>query len=406
MSKIIYLTEQPLDERNYDRFGIQTWIDREWDVEIWDLTPLAHPRIWQKFIESGRKLKEFEGYFPVVLKSQLDYRYSKCGKIEHFIDFTGDNYYSVREKMRLSRIGATRVICAVGSIPEFADSRDSQKRGFVIKFRKGIAGKGPIKSFKWLVNVLFRKLAAPFFRPGLAVVSGEESMRLLSAEYNCDILKAHNLDYDIYLRLNKSSIGGSAGMHGVFIDQDCCFHPDRLYRDATPYVSPEKYFPAICNGLRKISHVLDVNFRVAAHPRASYQRRVPDYFEGIPIEYGRTAELIRDCKIAVCHASASIQFAVLFRKPIIFVTTDELVSQAVGKSTAKFARLLGKTVINLDGDLDSVDWQKELCVDSQKYDEYRNQYIKIDGSPEKPHWDIVIDHIERKKSVRRASAGV
>lgn len=389
MSKIIYLIDQPLDERNYDRFGIQTWIDRDWDVEVWDLTPLAYPHIWQKFVESGRRLKEFEGYFPVALKSQLDHRYSKLAESKYFIDFTVGSYYSVRVKIHLIQTGAKRVVCAVGSMP---DLDDGKKCGFVCKFRRGVAGKGPIKSFKWLINVLFCKLAAPFIRPGLAVVSGEESMRSLSAEYNCEILKAHNLDYDIYLRLNKS-IGGSAGMHAVFIDQDGCFHPDRLYRDATPYASPEKYFPAICNGLRKISHVLDVNLRVAAHPRSSYQQRAPDYFEGIPVEYGRTAELIRDCKVVVCHCSASIQFAVLFRKPIVFVTTDELVSQANGKSTAKFARLLGKTVINLDGDLDSVDWQKELCVDSQKYDEYRNKYIKIDGSPEKPHWDIVIDHI-------------
>lgn len=392
MSKVIYLIDQPLDERNYDRFGIQTWIDRDWDVEVWDLTPLAYPHIWQKFIESGRSLKKFEGYFPVALKSQLDYRYSKLGKIEYFIDFTSDNYYSVRQKMHLSQIGAKRIICAVGSIPESEDSYNGQKRDFICKFRKKIAEKGFIKLFKWLINVLSYKLVVPFIGPGLAVVSGEESMRLLSV-YKCEIIKAHNLDYDIYLRLNKS-IGGPAGIYGVFIDQDPCFHPDRLYRDATPYISPEKYFPTICNGLRKISHALGVDLRVAAHPRSSYQQRDPNYFGGIPIEYGRTAELIRDCKVAVCHCSAAIQFAVLFRKPIIFVTTNEMISQTVGKLTAKFARLLGKTVINLNDDLDNVDWQKELCVDSQKYDEYRNKYIKIDGSPEKPHWDIVIDHIE------------
>lgn len=401
MSKIIYLIDQPLDERNYDRFGIQTWIDRDWDVEVWDLTALAYPHVWQTFIESGRKLKEFRGYCPIARKSQLAGRYSNLGKIEYFIDFTSGNYYSVREKMRLSQIGARRVICAVGSIPEPDDSRDSQKRGFICKFRNEVAGKSPIKSFKWLINVLSRKLAAPFIGPGLAVVSGEESMRLLSV-YKCEIIKAHNLDYDIYLRLNKST-GGSAGMHGVFIDQDPCFHPDRLYRDAAPYISPEKYFPTICNGLRKISHALGVGLRVAAHPRSSYQQRAQDYFGGIPIEYGRTAELIRDCKIAVCHCSAAIQFAVLFRKPIIFVTTDELISQAAGKSTATFARLLGKTVINLDGDLDNVDWQKELCVDSQKYDAYRNKYVKIDGSPEKPHWSIVIDHITAVQLSRKPS---
>ncbi len=34
--RVVYLIEQPLDERNFQRFGIQAWIDRKWNVEVWD----------------------------------------------------------------------------------------------------------------------------------------------------------------------------------------------------------------------------------------------------------------------------------------------------------------------------------------------------------------------------------
>jgi len=50
MKKVVILIEQPLDERNYQRFGIQTWLERNWLVEVCDLTPWAHPRVWQSFI--------------------------------------------------------------------------------------------------------------------------------------------------------------------------------------------------------------------------------------------------------------------------------------------------------------------------------------------------------------------
>jgi hypothetical protein len=55
----------------------------------------------------------------------------------------------------------------------------------------------------------------------------------------------------------------------------------------------------------------------------------------------------------------------------------------------------GESPVNLDRpDLRAVDWRKELSVDPRKYADYRNRYIKADGSPEMPLWDIVIDHIE------------
>ncbi|MDO9372303.1 MAG: hypothetical protein Q7U07_06905 [Gammaproteobacteria bacterium] len=388
MSKVVYLIDQPLDERNYDRFGIQAWIDRGWDVEVWDLTSLAYPRVWQNYIESGRKLKEFEGHFPITSKSQLEHRYSSLARIGYFIDLTSDNYCSIRVKMRLIQMGAIRVTCAIGSIPE---PGDGQKFGFVRKSKKAIA-KGPIKSFKWLIDAFVRKVAAPFTKPGLVVVSGEKSIR--SAGNDCGILKAHNLDYDIFLRLAESR-SVLAGEYAVFIDQDYCFHSDFIYEGTPFFVTPERYFPAICNGLRKISDVLEVDLRIATHPRSSYQQRTPDYFEGIPVEYGRSAELIRNCKVVVCHDSTAIQFAVLYGKPIIFVITDELHSSPGGELIAKFASVFGKSVINLDGDLVKVDWRKELRVDSQKYTEYKNKYIKTDGSPEIPLWDIVINHIEK-----------
>jgi hypothetical protein len=163
----------------------------------------------------------------------------------------------------------------------------------------------------------------------------------------------------------------------------------------------EKYFPSVCRALRKISDALGVALCIAAHPRGVYQDN--DYFEGIPIKYGATAELIRDCSVVVCHYSTAVQFAALFEKPVIFVTTDELEATESREFIADFASAFGKAVINLDRDLEKVDWEKELHVDTEKYASYRTEYIKTDGSPEKPIWDIVIDYMEKCESERSSA---
>jgi hypothetical protein len=266
--------------------------------------------------------------------------------------------------------------------------------------RKALA-KGPNKILNALVSVFLRRLTAPFIRPDLAIVSGERS--IFSAGQSRVILKVHSFDYDIYLKLAKS-IDVPSREYAVFIDQDSCFHSDFIYQGVPFFVTPEKYFPAICNGLKEISSSLEVGVRIAAHPRASYKRRNFDCFSGFPIEYGRTAELVKGCSVVICHDSTAIHFAVLFGKPLIFVTTDELIPSYEGRSIDRAASEFGKSPINLDRDLQDIDWQKETYVDFRKYTDYKNQYIKIDGTPERPMWEIVIDHMEQRKDA--TSAGV
>ncbi len=383
MSKLIYLIEQPLDERNYDRFGIKSWIARGWAVEVWDLTPLAYPRVWQGFIVSGQKLSDFSGYFPMASRRQLDYRLSTLEKRTCYIDLTSDNFYPTRVKVRLARLGASRVNCITGSIPSFVI--ESERR-FSPALRKIFS--------KRLINVFWRKLVAPLIKPALLVVTGENSIP--SDPHDQEILRAHNLDYDIYRQLKQSPVAPS-GRYAVFLDQNICFHPEYIY-DGIPYfTTAERYFPALTNGLHAISAALDVQLTIAAHPRSPPHQMYVNYFAGIPVKFGATAELISNCEFVICHYTTALQYAVLFQKPVIFVSTCDLAASSVGPYIKKCASILGKSVINLDGPLDSVDWHSELRIDWRKYYEYRQQYIKTAGSPEISYWDIVADHLEKAR---------
>ena len=339
MTKIIYLIDQPLDARNYDRFGIQTWIARGWIVEVWDLTALACPRAWNNFAESGHRLAVFVGYFSIETKRDLDDRVSKVEKVKYFIDLAGDSYWSIRARLRLIRGGVTRVTCATGSIP--APVVDDKRR-FASKLKKTFSERLVKSILARLTNACVNRMPVSFIKPGLIVASGEKSVP--SAVRGQEILLAHNLDYDIYLRL-RATVDASTAGYGVFLDQNVCFHPDYAYKNVPFYATSERYFPAICSSLKTISAVLAAPIKVAAHPRLSRQRKYVDYFEGIPVEFGNTAELIGNCAFVMCHFTTAMQFAVLFRKPVIFVTTDELISSAAEKYIEGFASSIGKSVI-------------------------------------------------------------
>ena len=387
MNKVVYLIDQPLDERNYDRFGVQAWLDRGWNVEVWDLTPWANPQMWRDFTDYGRQPHRFGGYFAITRARDLARRLRASVPIRYFIDLTSDGYHSLRAKLALVRRGAQRVTCALGAIP--APQRAHNGR-LVGNLRRAIA-LGPRGALEALRNRIYSRAAATLAAPGVTVVAGSTSAQ--PAGPGRTIIRAHNFDYDIYLKVARARAPADGGF-AVFIDQDYCFHPEFTCKESSTVITPARYFPTICNGLKTIAAALALPMRVAAHPRATYRQRNVNYFEDLALEYGRTAELIRDCSVVVCHDSTAIQFAVLFAKPLIFVTTDELIPCYEGRSIVTVAAELGKSPVNLDGDLSAVDWRGQLRVDTARYARYRSRYIKTDGSLEAPAWEIVIDHIE------------
>ncbi len=273
MRKVVLLLEQPLDERNYLRFGIQTWLDRDWLVEVWDLTPWAHPAVWRDFVAFRKTLKRFSGYFPIDSAAALVRRLDSCGPVTHFIDLTGESYHSLRAKWPLIRRGVSRVLCALGSIPVPEHPRESGPLRRLVQ----LVASGPVSTWRWVRNAFFVKVVAARLRADWVIVAGEASAR--PGGSRATLIRAHNLDYDIYLRL-KMSESIATESYAVFIDQDYCFHPEYVYKAMRPLATPQKYFPAVCAGLGAIAAALDVAVRIAAHPRTTYRERGLDYFPG------------------------------------------------------------------------------------------------------------------------------
>ena len=117
MNTVVYLIDQPFDERNYVRFGVQAWVDRGWNVEVWDLTPWANARMWRDFTEYGREPRRFGGYFEITSAHGLARRMRASAPMRCFIDLTSNSYRSLRARLALVHRGVERVTCALGAIP-------------------------------------------------------------------------------------------------------------------------------------------------------------------------------------------------------------------------------------------------------------------------------------------------
>ena len=392
MKKILFLIEQPFDERNYDRFGIQTWIDSGWRIEVWDLTPLHFPHYWLQFFEGGKKIKYFEGYYPISSKSQLEELCNNTLKVDYFVNFLGSNQspWVIRY---LHGVGGEMIECINNITPTSSDFHRNKRVHLFWRRLKVVISLGPVIAAKRLLRRFLGLMTHGKIQPSLVLVSGQMSIRSFPVIAGQRIIRTHSFDYDIYLKLVKFP-KKYMNSYALFVDQDLAFHPEYGVSDIKSYVTPNQYFPILYKGLKRISSALETDIWIAEHPRAGNFQNDESVFNEFPVHRSSTLELISQAEFIVGHYSTALQMAVLFRRPLIFFTTNELRRSNVGELIEIMAARLGKTPINLDGDLNQVDWEKELIVDLEKYDSYRDDYIKCDGSQNLPSWNIVINYIE------------
>jgi hypothetical protein len=205
-----------------------------------------------------------------------------------------------------------------------------------------------------------------------------------------EVVWIHTLDYDIYLD-NKESVQDETKM-AVFLDEYFPFHPDFIHSGTNTPVTPEEYYPLLCKFFDYVEEDLGLKVVIAAHPRSHYDK-FPDFFQGRKVIQGKTIELVKDSKLVILHCSTSMNFSVLYKKPMIFITMDGLEKSIYGGYISKFASYLRKTSINISKN-SGIDLEREFFVYKEGYAKYKHDFIKMEGTEEKPFWEVVAKKIK------------
>jgi hypothetical protein len=379
--QVVYLITSPLSKRDYDRFGIQRWLDRGWEVKVFDFTKFLQPEFWD-YVDGNKLSIEFDG-----LKI-FDNEKSALASLESFengvlfIDFI--NSSDLERKMRLvAKNKGETLELRVGSVVPLQPFHSK-----LMRKAKNVLMK-PSRIFTSINNIINNFAEGS---PDYIVVGGSTGNIEFNNTQNKTIIKAHISDYDFLLNGKSTSVESRDGGL-VFLDADVVWHSDFVHEGIKAVATAENYFSSMDKGLSQIAKALRYNVTIAAHPRSDYENRSLKY--SFPILKDMTFELIKQASVVVSHDSTALAWAIIMRKPIILVTTDELYNNYEERMIIDtFALLLGKDVINLNRIPSNFNWESQLDVDETKYQNYIETYVKQHGSPEKPLWEIVIDHIE------------
>lgn len=393
-SHIVFLTSVPWFIRDRDRFGLRELVDEGFSIDVWVLGPLLFPRLSESVLRSTREppipARWFGSYTEV--KAALA---ELCPDKVFVMAYVELCVASLPLFRLLSTLKIRYGISRANSLPAPAPiHQGSKQKSLALAFRRLIGELSVQRVMDAAVRHILPRSVIGVSSPSIIVVGGSRSIPPSSSRAGLlPLLYAHQLDYDKYLSL-RSGEGASVAAQefrevAVFIDHNPVSDSDYDIYGCQPPCTEDRYYPALCAFFAEIERKLGLEVVIAAHPKTSRDERAAVLFEGRRVFHGKTDRLISGCSLVINHYSTAVNFAVLFRKPLVFLTSDQLDNGYMeGRMTLAMAECFGKIPINIDGNI-AVDWNRELEVDEKRYEAYQEAYIKTKNSPQCFSWSIL-----------------
>jgi hypothetical protein len=386
----------PCGKRLHDLCGVDELEKYGMIVEIWNVTPILHKNIFNTI--SSVDFFPSNQCRPFDTKHELIQAISTIASDTIVYCHTGyrlETFFIFRE---MSRHKIRYCVPQMISFPIPPSPRQGLSFDYLISlFRRGSSIK-----IKHLLPELATKILFRYYRffgvreADVALHTGEQSFDFVRDPVgeNTRHIWAHALDYDFFLSQKDQPVCPDPAL-AVYIDEYFPLHPDLSYIDTPCPVSVDEYYLKLRHFFDYIEKTYNVRIVIAAHPKSDYENT--DYFDGRLVIKGQTSQMVRKSAFVLTHMSTALNLAVLFRKPIIFMTMDKFEESShgrliIGPYISSIASALNTVPINIDRYYDA-DWTSVLRVDTDAYEKYENDFIKKTGSPKETFWKIFIDRL-------------
>jgi hypothetical protein len=390
--RVIFIFLTKFSKRDFQRWGCDIIQKRGYEVEVWDCSPWLNPEysmnynVPDPFDFTGLKVfKTFES-----TKSAFSEITQKDIIIDPFQLLLNHDFG------KINGAKVVRLFCGEEPTPLKVFYKISTYDKYFKSLYADIK-KNPLKIFTKIKKKFFMKKLLPY---NVIILGGTDGDKHIVNCVNYDstsILRAHALDYDRYLEeeTKDESKGNIPKVpYAVFLDQNWLDHPDQYINGLSTKLlvrRPELFFPEINNFFKKFSCQSGLDIVIAAHPRSNYNTQNNHYDGNITIR-GETVSLVKGAKVVIAHKSISLNFAVLYHKPVILLDSDYN-TQFLKNYLDLLETELGAHQINISHTQSIT--LKDVIVDKVKYRQFKEKFIKEPGTPEKFTGDIICDYLDK-----------
>ncbi len=362
--QIIIIFNQPIDERNISRFNLKKIDKISKNFHIVNFHKKSKAK--NKFINSRLLKINIKSIIKLIFNNEKG-----C-----YIDLSNRSIGEIIFLRFLSILGYKRITLDVGLIP-------IQNTRFHI-LKNNLNNNEYLKFFFNIITRLIYKVFYKFILPkvDLAFTSGTKGKFLSKQGGAKKIIEAHNLDYDNFLNIKKIKKKNYA----VYIDQDLSNNED-LKNDGVKFDIRkfEKKIDFFLNHLNSTT----IKIQVAG----SNRRKLKKNLFKLNTKYFNTDRMIAECKFVMGHNSTALQYAILFKKPILLITTKEIkkVNQ-IYKHIINFKNITGCEYLSIDNMKQNKNFSIKK-LNNKKYEFYVRKYIKSKHSINKNFFEILKNNL-------------
>ena len=392
MRKVIFFISSPLYDRDITRFGYNLLKKNKLDISFFNFTPILYP----DFYRSAEKKSRYKGHNEIIFFNMND-ALLEISKIEQDCFVVCILHYNFLTHRVYRAISKAKLSYGLSSINVLPNNQHYKASSFFKKFLNLRLSSLRSKLLGQIFRFKYAKLLG-INPPAVLIAGGVNSLYsevLNLVDPTTDILWTHTYDYDTYLNNINSDL--SLNNIAVFIDAPSpMFKHDSLIPGIHSPLTVEKYYPSLCNFFEILENNLGLKVVIASHPYSRHDNN-PEYFGGREVFNNMTSELIKASNLVINRNSTSINFAVIYNKPVIFHTSDEIELSPLGmKDQIKSMSLaLGKVPINIDH-LSDISLSNEMTINTQVYSQYKNSFIKKNNTVDLPIWQIFSNWLKTK----------
>ena len=155
----------------------------------------------------------------------------------------------------------------------------------------------------------------------------------------------------------------------------------------------KKYFKEMNNFFSDLEKKFQLEVIIAMHPNC-YIKNYLKNFDFRKCIKSRTARLVKDSAFVISHASSTaINFAIIYNKPLIFVTTNEMQkSYLTYKRNLIKKKIFKHNFINISN-LHKESFPKKFKIENQIYKNYLNNYINSCSNKKKSLGKLILENL-------------
>ena len=246
-----------------------------------------------------------------------------------------------------------------------------------------------------IAHTIFRTLSRYTGALTHRLVAGQHylSEALRGKTQGTTLLFGHSDDHSNYLRTspgNKEKITHSQKFVVLLDAPGPAFTDDYAHLGRKPPNTVAIWYPVLAKFFDRLEADTGVSVKIAGHYKSTHPP-IAACFGNRAVHYGRTLELVRDCEFVITRCSTAVSYAVAFRKPVMFIYSDEIAADGLSMLwTLHQASWLGTTPINIDSP--PTNFTSLLQVNESKYKAYETACL-TSGTTSRPNYQIILEDV-------------